>query len=194
MLDPLARLRDETARDIAAHADDALVATVPGGLSRLLADFFAQREETGLFTIALELLADREAATAAQPRRSPLPRIPVVPPATVEQALGLTGRELRRSLVRLLGMTEDGAAMLTDRPAASLSRYPAARIAALADSLGLSRGRVLRAIAASARDGGQYVFAYRPGAAVARPAARPEDQDDVLAWGRALMEAPTEEA
>lgn len=194
MLDPLARLRAETASDIAAHADDGPVASPPEGLDHLLADYFAQRDETDLFTAALELLADREAGAPHQPRRSPLPRTTAIPPRTVQQALGLTGRELQRRLVHYLGLTDDGAALLGDRPVAALSRYAPERIAALADSLGLARGRLLRAIAASGRDGGQYVFAYRPGAAVARPAAAAADGDDVLAWGRALIEAPGEEA
>lgn len=194
MLDPLARLRNETASDIAAHEGDEPVAPPPEGLNRLLASYFARRDETDLFTVALELLTDREAGAPNEPRRSPVPRTPVIPPRTVEQALGMTGRELQRRLVRYLGITEDGAALLGDRPAAALSRYPPERIAALTDSLGIARGRVLRAIAASARHGGRYVFAYRPGAAVARSAAAAEEGDDVLAWGRALIEAPDEGA
>ena len=194
MLDPLVRLRDETAREIAAHADDLPVAPAPEALRRLLADYFAEREESEIFTIALELLAEQDAGAAATPRRSPVPRASAMLPGNVQQAFGRPGPDVQRGLIRHLGLTEDAAAMLVDRPAAALSRYPAQRIAALADSLGASRGRLLRAIAASASDGGEYVFAYRPGAAVGQAAARVEGGDDVLAWGRALMEAADQEA
>jgi hypothetical protein len=194
MLDPLARLRDETAREIAEHSDDPPIAPAPEALRRLLTDYFAEREESEIFVIALELLVDQDAGAAATARRSPVPRAPAMLPGNVQQAFGQPGPDVQRGLIRHLGLTEDAAAMLLDRPAAALSRYPARRIAELADSLRASRGRLLRAIAASARDGGEYVFAYRAGAAVDQPAARAEGADDVLAWGRALMEAPNQEA
>src|SRR5690242_6266711 len=99
MIDPLARLRAETASDIAAHADDEPVAPPPEGLNTMLADYFAGREETQIFTAALELLADREAAAPYEPRQSPVPRIAAIPPGTVGEALGLAGPELQRRLM-----------------------------------------------------------------------------------------------